>query len=100
MKLIIVIGNKAYEKDIQTILKESEVKVISKNDVDGFHFNGFKSLSNNWFGGAKGGENSILFFAFLEKDRIALVFDSIKEFNNSLESSKVHAFSLNVEDSI
>lgn len=100
MKLIIIIANKAYEKDIQGILKNSEVNVFSKNDIDGFRFNGAKSLSDNWFGGGKGGENSILFFAFLDKDKIKLVFESIKEFNTTVDSSKAHAFCLNVENAI
>ena len=100
MKLIIIIANKAYEKDIQNMLKESEVKVFSKNDIDGFRFNGSRQLSDNWFGGTKGDENSILFFAFLDEDKISSVFDRIKEYNTALESSTVHAFCLNVEETI
>ena len=100
MKLIIILGNQAYETQLKEILKASDVKVFSADKIEGFHFNGVKNLSDNWFGTGNSGENSVMLFAFSSKDKIEEVFKGIEKFNENDLTSKVHAFMLNVEAAV
>ena len=100
MKLIIILGNRAYESQLKQILKDADVKVFSADKIEGFHFNGDKNISDNWFASDNRSENSVMLFAFSHKEKIDTVFEKIKIFNDNDLTSKVHAFRLNVEDAV
>lgn len=101
MKLIIILSNHAYEDDLKKILKESGVLVFSSDRIEGFHLNGNKDLRDNWFGAGKQSEDSVMLFAFSDKEKIEQVFTAVEDYNAKDEvNSKVHAFMLNVEASV
>lgn len=101
MKLIIILSNQAYEEDLKKILKDSGVWVFSSDHIEGFHFNGNKDFKDNWFGAGKQSEDSVMLFAFSEKEKIEQVFAAVESYNAKDEvNSKVHAFMLNVEASV
>ena len=101
MKLLVVTAVKYYEKEIKSILKKSGVKNYTYKDAVGYRDLSGLSVQENWFANDMHEGMSIVFFAFVEEGNCDVVFDKVKEFNESSESySKVHVAAINIERSI
>ena len=100
MKLVIITAIEAFENDIKAILKKSDVKTYSYREVTGYKDFSETAVAVNWFAAAINETESILFYAFVEKEKVDQVFLLINEFNAVQESlSDIHLAVLNIEKS-
>ena len=100
MKLLIITSISEFEKDIKQMLVKANVKNFSYKEVMGYHNTSDEAIGDNWFATEMNENESILFYAFVPSENVALVFNSINEFNAIQEStSKIHVASVNIENS-
>lgn len=101
MKLLVITSIKAFKKDIKSILKKAEVKTYSYKDVTGYRDASELSIKDNWFSNDMNEGEAVLFYAFVKKENVDLVFKLVKEFNQKQETlSTIHLVVLNIERSI
>ncbi len=100
MKLVIITAIKQFEKDIISQLKKANVKTFSFRDVTGYRDSTEDAVESNWFSSEMNQTESILFYAFVKKDNIDLLFKLIEEFNSKQKSlSHIHVAVVNIEKS-
>ena len=100
MKLLLITAVKEFEKDIKQILKKAQVKSFSYKDVKGFKDNSEDVMEANWFATNMQETESVLFYAFVKKDKVDGLFDMVKKFNiEQISKSNIHIAVLNVERS-
>jgi len=100
MKLLIITAIIAFEKGIKQMLKEADVKTFSYKEVKGYRDISDESIGSNWFGTEMNENESILFYAFVKKEKVDSLFELINGFNLKQESlSKIHVAVLNIEKS-
>ncbi|WP_395048533.1 hypothetical protein [Flavobacterium sp.] len=100
MKLLLITAVKEFENDIKLILKKSKVKSFSYKDVKGFKDNSEDAIETNWFATNMQENESVLFYAFVEKENVDKVFDFVAEFNEKQKTaSHIHLAMLNIEKS-
>lgn len=100
MKLVIITSSIAFQKDIKTILKKGDVKIYSFREVTGYMDFSDTATPENWFASEVNETESILFYAFVNKENVEKVFQLIAEFNATQESlSYIHIAVLNIEKS-
>lgn len=100
MKLVIITAIKQFEKDIISQLKKANVKTFSFRDVTGYRDSTEDAVESNWFSSEMNQTESILFYAFVKKDTIDLLFKLIEEFNSKQKSlSHIHVAVVNIEKS-
>lgn len=98
MKLLLITAVREFEKDIIQILKKAQVKSFSYKDVKGFKDNSEYALEANWFATNMQETESVLFYAFVQKDKVDGLFDMVNEFNNEqVSKSNIHVAVLNIE---
>ena len=98
MKLLIITAVAAYEKDIISILKKSNVKAFSHQEVKGYRDTTQEAVGSNWFAGDTNEYESLLFYAFVNNGSVDEVFSSVEDFNNKQETlSKVHLAVVDIE---
>jgi len=98
MKLIVITAIAEFDKEIKNMLKKTKIKSYTYQHVKGFRDSTEESLENNWFGSEMNETESVVFYAFLRKDSIDILFQTIEAFNLQQDSiSKVHIASLEVE---
>lgn len=100
MKLLIITGISAFEKDIKGMLKRAEVKSFSYKEVTGYKDIFEEAIESNWFASEINETESILFYAFVKKENVDLLFDLVSSFNEKQETlSHIHVAVLNIEKS-
>jgi len=100
MKLLIITAIAAFEKDIKKMLQQAEVKSFSYQDVKGFKDHSEEGVETNWFGTEMNETDSLLFYAFVKKDNVDLLFDLVSGFNEKQETeSNIHVAVVNIENS-
>lgn len=100
MKLLIITSISEFEKEIKQMLVKANVKNFSYKEVMGYHNISDEAIGDNWFATEMNENESILFYAFVPSENVALVFNSINEFNAIQEStSKIHVATVNIENS-
>lgn len=100
MKLLLITAVREFEKDIKQILKKAQVKSFSYKDVKGFKDNSEDALEANWFATNMQETESVLFYAFVEKENVDTVFSIVTEFNEKQKTaSHIHLVVLNIEQS-
>ncbi len=98
MKLLLITAVREFEKDIKQILKNAEVKSFSYKDVKGFKDNSEDALEANWFAANEQEMESILFYAFVNEEKVDGLFKMVKEFNTEqVSKSNIHVAVLNIE---
>ncbi|MEZ4875704.1 MAG: hypothetical protein R2793_09725 [Flavobacteriaceae bacterium] len=98
MKLLIITAITAFEKEIKQLLKQAEVTTFSYKHVTGYRDATMDSIENNWFGSEMNENESVLFYAFLKKEKVATFFDLVEKENAKRESaSTIHVASINIE---
>ncbi len=102
MKLLVVMGIEAYQKELKKILFENGVLVFSEMDASGFKIQkGDSNRSNNWFSGNKIPVYSTVNLAFTEEEQAAKVLNALEKFNSNSEVvNPFHGYQLQVEKSI
>jgi hypothetical protein len=100
MKLLIITSISEFEKEIKQMLVKANVKNFSYKEVIGYHNTSDEAIGDNWFATEMNENESILFYAFVPSENVALVFNSINEFNAKQETtSKIHVATVNIENS-
>lgn len=100
MKLLLITAIAEFGKEVKQILKNAQVKNYSYQEVVGYRNATQDALNSNWFGTEMNENESIMFYAFVEKENVDLVFDAVTEFNSKQESqSHIHTTILNIEKS-
>lgn len=100
MKLLLITAIEAFEKDIKFLLKKSSITSFSYKDIKGFRNLTNESVEDNWFAGSMTESQSIIFYAFVEKEKADQLFNDVATFNNQQRTkSKVHVVVLNIEKS-
>ncbi len=100
MKLVIITAIKEFEKDIKLQLKKAEVINFSYGEVIGFRDSTEDSIESNWFSSEMNQTESIVFYAFVKKENIDMLFNLINNFNDNQKTvSKIHVAVLNIEKS-
>ena len=100
MKLVIITAIKQFEKDIKLQLKKAEVKTFSFKEVTGYRDSTEDALESNWFSSEMNQTESILFYAFVKKENVDMLFELIKDFNSTQKTlSHIHVAVLNIEKS-
>ena len=98
MKLVVITAIAEFEKDIKKMLKEAKVKSYSYRDVIGFRDASEESVGDNWFGSELNETESIVFYAYISKENVTVLFDLMNKFNAHQESaSHVHLAVVAVE---
>ena len=99
MKLIVITGAIHFDENIKQILEKCEVPIYSRSNISGHKKKGDTDLSENWFAGENAYQESVIFFAFTEKERVEKIMETVNKFNETLSSeSPVRAFVLAVEN--
>ena len=100
MKLFLITAVQEFEKDIKLILKKAQVKSFSYKDVKGFKDNSEDALEANWFATNEQEMESILFYAFVNVEKVDGLFKMINDFNSEqVSKSNIHIVVLNIEKS-
>ncbi|CAM3655569.1 hypothetical protein FLGE108171_08635 [Flavobacterium gelidilacus] len=100
MKLLIITAIKEFEKEIKQKLKKAKVETFSYKNVIGYRDNTEDVIESNWFSSEMNKSESILFYAFVKKENVDMLFDSINEFNAKQETlSHIHVAVLAIEKS-
>lgn len=100
MKLVIITAINEFEKDIIQLLKEAKVETFSYKEVIGYRDNTDDELESNWFSSEMNKSESLLFYAFVKKEKVDLLFESINDFNAKQKTlSHIHIAVVNIEKS-
>ena len=100
MKLLLITAVREFEKDIKQILKKDQVKSFSYKDVKGFKDNSEEALEANWFAANEQEIESILFYAFVNEEKVDGLFEMVKDINaEQISKSNIHIAVLNIEKS-
>lgn len=100
MKLLIITAIEAFEKDIKSLLKKSTITTFSYKDIKGHRDLTEESVESNWFASEMNESQSIMFYAFVKKEKADQLFNSVDKFNlKQTTSSKIHVVILNIEKS-
>ena len=100
MKLVIITAIQEFEAEIKKQLKKAEVTTYSFKNVSGYRDNSADAIESNWFSSEMKITESILFYAFVKKENVALLFDGVNEFNIQQKThSNIHVAVLNIEQS-
>ena len=98
MKLVVITVIAEFDKTVKKMLKEAKVVSYSYRDVKGYRDSTEEVIETNWFGSEMNETESIVFFAFVEKQNIDALFDLVAKFNSKQETvSHIHIAVLTVE---
>lgn len=87
MKLVLVTAVEEFEKEVLNLFKKANIESFSSSAIDGYKNTPSLLLASNWFSAEKGGNGSIMFFSFTNKEKIDDLFTLLEEFNSNLETS-------------
>lgn len=100
MKLLLITAVSEFENEVKQILKKAQVKTFSYREVTGYRNTSEDTIESNWFGAEMNENESIMFYAFVPKEHVDLLFSLIAEFNSQQETlSHIHSAILNIEKS-
>ena len=100
MKLLIITAIKQFKKDIILQLKKADVKTFSFKEVTGYRDSTEDAVESNWFSSEMNQTESILFYAFVKKENVDMLFKLIHTFNEQQKTlSHIHVAVLNIEKS-
>ncbi len=100
MKLVIITAIKQFEKDIKLQLKKAEVKTFSFKEVTGYRDSSEDAIESNWFSSEMNQTESLVFYAFVKKENVDMLFKLINDFNDKQKTlSHIHVAVLNIEKS-
>ena len=80
MKLVIITAIKEFDTEIKKQLKHAKVNTFTFKEVSGYRNSTEDALETNWFSSEINITESIVFYAFVKKENIDALFESINEF--------------------
>jgi len=89
MKLVIVTAVEEYQKDIVQLFKKAEIDNFSESYIEGFKTSKSLQMTSNWFASGRNSADSVMFFSFTEDEKIDILFSSINEYNQKLETNNL-----------
>ena len=100
MKLVVITAIREFANDIKLQLKKAEVKTYSYKEVIGYRDSTEDAVESNWFSSEMNQTESIVFFAFVKKGKVEMLFEQINKFNSNQKTmSHIHVAILNIEKS-
>jgi predicted secreted hydrolase len=100
MKLLLITAVAEFGKEVKKILKKANVETYSYKEVVGYKNASEDALGTNWFGTEMNENESLLFYAFVQEEKVDVVCADVAAFNLKLEtSSHIHVAVLNIEKS-
>ena len=100
MKLLIITAIAEFDAAIKKMLKQSDVKTFTYKTVTGFKDLSEEAIESNWFGSESNENESILYYAFVKKEKVDSFFELINTFNTEQKTAtNVHVAVLNIEKS-
>ncbi|MBE0391578.1 hypothetical protein [Flavobacterium sp. PL002] len=100
MKLLIITAISSFDSEVKRMLKQSDVKTFTYKTVTGFKDLSEEAIESNWFGSESNESESILYYAFVKKEKVDLFFQLIDIFNEEQKTaSHIHVAVLNIEKS-
>ncbi|MEQ6122213.1 hypothetical protein [Reichenbachiella sp. MALMAid0571] len=98
MKLIIVLGIKEIQGELNKVFKEMKIPIFSKVDIEGFKTEENVADMSNWFGNHKESDFSVMFFTFVHTKDADAILKDINKLNLSKNRIRpFHAFQMPVE---
>ena len=98
MKLIIVLGIKEIQGELNKVFKDMKIPIFSKVNVEGFKTEENIVDISNWFGNHKESDFSVMFFAFVNAKDANKILNGINQLNlNKDRIRPFHAFQMPVE---
>ena len=98
MKLVLVTAIAEFDKEIKKMLKKAKVVSYSYRDVKGYRDSTEDAVETNWFGSEMNETESVVFYAFVEKQNVDDLFTLVDDFNAKQESvSHIHVAVFSVE---
>lgn len=98
MKLLLITAVKEFEIDIKKILKKSQVNSFSYTNVKGYKDNSEDDLEDNWFAADRQETESVIFYVFVNEEKVDGLFDRVKKFNaEQVSKSNIHVAVMNIE---
>lgn len=98
MKLIVITAIVAFEKEIQEMLKVTNITSYTYQQVTGFSNNSEEAIESNWFASDKKENESIMYYAFVKEATVGVLFDAIAKHNAEQDFiTKIHIAALAVE---
>ncbi len=100
MKLLLITAVAEFGKEVKQILKKANVKTYSYREVVGYRNASEDALGTNWFGTEMNENESILSYAFVQKENVDKVCADVSSFNAKQKTlSHIHVAVLNIEKS-
>ena len=98
MKLIIVLGIKEIQEELNKVFKDMKIPIFSKVDIEGFKTEEKIADMSNWFGNHQESDFSVMFFAFVHEKDADTILKGINDLNlNKDRIRPFHAFQMPVE---
>ncbi len=98
MKLLLITAVMEYKSEIQKMLRTAQVKQYSYREVTGYRDASLDAVETNWFGSEINENESVVFYAFVEKESVSKLFDAVTDFNTHKKTlSGIHVASFAVE---
>lgn len=100
MKLLLIVAVKAFQEEIQQLLKKANISTYSFKDVTGYQNSSEELIEQNWFATDSIENESVLFYVFVHEKKVDPLFESVAAFNVKQESlSQIHLAVLCIEKS-
>ncbi|MCB0451242.1 MAG: hypothetical protein KDC97_14095, partial [Confluentibacter sp.] len=74
MKLVLVTAIAEFDKEIKKMLKKAKVVSYSYRDVKGYRDSTEDAVETNWFGSEMNETESVVFYAFVQKQNVDDLF--------------------------
>ncbi|MDG1573351.1 hypothetical protein OZ410_13560 [Robiginitalea sp. M366] len=87
MKLLIVTVVDQFKSEVLALFKKAGIESFSGSEIDGYKSLPPLMMTQSWFPGEKGGNESRMFFSFTDADHIDTLFGLMEEFNAHLETN-------------
>lgn len=101
MKLLIITTIDAHKTALLKLLKQAQISAYSSADIAGHKDSEQQINAKNWFASTGIQVDSELVFSFVAEEKIAPLFESLRDFNISLKDlSPVHAVVVPIEQSL
>lgn len=103
MKLLLILCIEEHEKDVRKILRSQKIQMYSEVDVQGFKNEKHEADIDNWFAHDEVERFSKLFFSIQSDQKVSAVLGAVKSYNEmheGLENYPLHAYKLNVEETV
>ena len=100
MKLLLIVAVKAFQKEIQQLLKKANISSYSYKEVTGYQNSSEELIEENWFATNSIENESVLFYVFAHEKKVDPLFEWVAYCNAKQETpSQIHLAVLCIEKS-